>query len=203
MTHVWESPGRWEGGAGGRGRKLWDLGRRGLGCGVVGRKAGAGLQQWYLEVDEDGGSQYPKALQEVPQHVHKCCPDAGVPQGQGLFRPLLQRCILCSPRPVAVGGPSLVQHKGHSEGEAKQLSPGACSWPPMPPSPRPVLSPPEEPFPSPWKKIAFCKRDKQCSLGERIPDLVPHRGFGCWLCYLNRYMTGASYLSGLTALMVN
>lgn len=89
-----------------------------------GRKARAGLCAQYLEVDEDRGGQYPKALQEVPQHMHKGCPDAGVPQGQGLPRPLLQRCILRPPRPVAVGGPSLVQHKGHSEGEAEQLSPG-------------------------------------------------------------------------------
>lgn len=203
MTHVWESPGRWEGGAGGRGRKLWDLGRRGLGCGVVGRKAGAGLQQWYLEVDEDGGSQYPKALQEVPQHVHKCCPDAGVPQGQGLFRPLLQRCILCSPRPVAVGGSSLVQHKGHSEGEAKQLSPGACSWPPMPHLHAPFSHLPRSPFPAPGKKQRFARETNNAAWGKEYQTWCHTRGFGCWLCYLNRYMTGASYLSGLTALMVN
>ena len=88
------------------------------------RKVGAGLHTWYLEVNEDGGNQHPKALQEVSQHVHKGRPDAGVPQGQGLPGPLLQRCILCPPRPVAVGRPSLVQHKSHSEGEAEQLSPG-------------------------------------------------------------------------------
>lgn len=105
----WGGWGSREGGAGG-----WNWGR----------KAGAGLHRWYLEVDEDGGGQHPKALQKVPQHVHKGRPDAGVPQGQGLPGPLLQRCILCPPGPVAVVGPGLVQHKGHSEGEAEQLSPG-------------------------------------------------------------------------------
>lgn len=78
--------------------------------------------------------------------MHKGRPDAGVPHGQGLPRPLLQRCILCPPRPVAVGGPSLVQHKGHSEGEAEQLSPGGL----LPASsalfPRLLLSPPQDPL---------------------------------------------------------
>lgn len=84
-----------------------------------------GPDGWYLKVDEDGGSQHPKALQKVPQHVHKGCPDAGVSQGQGLPRPFLQWRILSPPRPMAVGGPGLVQHKGHSEGEAEPLSPGS------------------------------------------------------------------------------
>lgn len=59
--------------------------------------------------------------------MHKGCPDAGVPQGQGqgLPGPLFQRCILRTPRTMAVGGAGLVQHKGHSEGGAEQLSPGS------------------------------------------------------------------------------
>lgn len=50
--------------------QLWVPGRREQGRVRAGR---------YLEVDEDGGGQNPKALQEVPQHVHKGCPDTGVP----------------------------------------------------------------------------------------------------------------------------
>lgn len=116
----------------------------------MGRKGwGAGSQEegWgkpdgqYLEVDEDGGSQHPKALQEIPQHMHKGRPDAGVPQGQGLLGPLLQRCILSPPRPMAVGGPSLVQHKGHSEGEAEPLSPAAAPSLLCPISTPPLSSP--------------------------------------------------------------
>ena len=68
-------------GKGTQGRQGWDVERRG--------QDWAGLHTWYLEVDEDGGNQHPKALQEVSQHVHKGCPDAGVPQGQGLPGPLL------------------------------------------------------------------------------------------------------------------
>lgn len=66
-----------------------------------------------LEVDEDRGSQDPEALKEIAQHMHKGSPDTGVSQGQWVPVPLLQWCILCTPRSVAVGGSSLVQHKGH------------------------------------------------------------------------------------------
>lgn len=80
---------------------------------------------WYLEVDEDRGSQDPEALKEISQHMHKGSPDTGVSQGQWVPVPLLQRCILCTPRSMAVGGSSLVQHKGHSEeGEQfRQMAP--------------------------------------------------------------------------------
>lgn len=81
--------------------------------------------QRYLEVDEDGGGQDPQALEEISQHMHKGSPDTGVFQGVSV--PLLQRCILCAPRSMAVGGPSLVQHKGHSEGEGERFSRMACS----------------------------------------------------------------------------
>lgn len=147
-----------------------------------GRKARAGLCAQYLEVDEDRGGQYPKALQEVPQHMHKGCPDAGVPQGQGLPGPLLQRCILRPPRPVAVGGPSLVQHKGHSEGEAEQLSPrgpflaSSALFPhslhlPLPPPG--ALSPPIFSLLSqPQTKTTSAKGDKSCSLGDITLYLV-------------------------------
>lgn len=122
----------------------------GVGREAVGRK-GWSARLWeegwgrpdgqYLEVDEDGGSQHPKALQEIPQHMHKGRPDAGVPQGQGLLWPLLQRCILSPPRPMAVGGPSLVQHKGHSEREAEPLSPAAAPSLLCPISTLPLSSP--------------------------------------------------------------
>lgn len=112
--------------------------------------------------------------------MHKGCPDAGVPQGQGLPWPLLQRCILRPPRPVAVGGPGLVQHKGHSEGEAEQLSPGGLFPAPSALFPRLSTSPPRERFlhlcppyfPSPRRKTTLAKGHKSCSLGEKILYLV-------------------------------
>ena len=116
--------------------------------------------------------------------MHKGCPDAGVPQGQGLPRPLLQRCILRPPRPVAVGGPGLVQHKGHSEGEAEQLSPGGLFLASSALFPWLSNSPPQEPFlhllspcfPNPGEKSALDKRDKSCSLGGKIPYMVQETG---------------------------
>lgn len=89
--------------------------------------------QRYLEVDEDGGSQDPQALEEISQHMHKGSPDTGVSQGQRVSLPFLQRCILCAPRSMAVGGSSLVQHKGHSEG-GERFSCMACSSSPAVPT---------------------------------------------------------------------
>lgn len=37
--------------------------------------------------------------------MHKGSPDTGVSQGQWVPVPLLQWCILCTPRSVAVGAP--------------------------------------------------------------------------------------------------
>lgn len=82
----------------------------------------------YLEVDKDGGNQDPDALNEIPQHVNKGSPDTGVSQAQGVGwgpTPLLQRCILWTPRSMTVGGASLVQHKGHSGGGGER----SASWP--------------------------------------------------------------------------
>lgn len=43
----------------------------------------------YLEVDENRGSQDPKALKEISQHMHKGSPDTGVSQGHWVSMPLL------------------------------------------------------------------------------------------------------------------
>lgn len=139
----------------------------------------------YLEVDEDGGSQHPKALQEIPQHMDKGCPDASVPQGQGLPRPLLQWRILGPPRPMAVGGPSLVQHKGHSEGEAEWLRPGilllasSALFPHLPPLTFPgalslpivsLFSQTQEEDNFVQERPIVQPRDKNTALGDRDVD---------------------------------
>lgn len=154
--------------------------RRGPGCG-----AGGGLRAQYLEVDEDRGGQYPKALQEVPQHMHKGCPDAGVPEGQGLPWPLLQRCILRSPRPVAVRGAGLVQHKRHSEGEAEQLSPGGLFPASSALFPHLSTSPPQEPFlhlfspyfPSPRRKTTLPRDTNRAAWGGKYRTWCWRHGF--------------------------
>lgn len=113
--------------------------------------------------------------------MHKGCPDAGVPQGQGLPWPLLQRRILCPPRPVAVGGPGLVQHKGHSEGEAEQLSPGgpflasSALFPCLPTSPPGALSPPSfSPFSQPGEED---------SIGQERQIVQPGQEKNCTWCW--------------------
>lgn len=83
----------------------------------------------YLEVDEDGGSQYPQTLQQISQHMHESCSHTGVPQGEWLPLLFLQGCILRPTGPMAVRGASLVQHEGHSaEEEQNSWVWAASSW---------------------------------------------------------------------------
>lgn len=102
--------------------------------------------------------------------MHKGSPDTGVSQGQRVSMPLLQGCILCTPRSMAVGGSGLVQHKGHSE-EGERSG----RWPVLGPTHLPIQFPPP-PLSHPRKRIALPDREELCCQGQKILDMGPEVG---------------------------
>lgn len=83
-----------------------DPGKAGLGYREARGENWAGLHTWYLEVDEDGGNQHPKALQESPPNLDAQEPPGRwcSPRGKGSQDPSSSGAYSWPPRPVAVGG---------------------------------------------------------------------------------------------------
>lgn len=68
----------------------------------------------HLEVDDGGGHQDTKALQQVTHHVDKGCTDAGAARQGSVAGQAASRALQLLVAPVAVDGGGLVQDVGHA-----------------------------------------------------------------------------------------